>query len=142
MTTIPVVCIALMGVLLFLLGANVTRHRAIRGSTGNQLPSDPTDRMFIAQRAHGNASEYVPILFATSPLAAMRSAPTMTAWMWPCCMTCPAIESVMSVAGMPALSSSQAVIRLPCNNGRVSSTKARSVIPSSFESNSGASAVP
>ena len=31
MTTIPVVCIALMGIMLFLLGANVTRHRAIRG---------------------------------------------------------------------------------------------------------------
>ena len=62
MTTTPVVCIALMGVLLFLLGANVTRHRAIRGDTGNQMPTDPADRMFIAQRAHGNASEYVPTL--------------------------------------------------------------------------------
>ena len=62
MTTIPVVCIALMGVLLFLLGANVTRHRVIRGATGNQAPSDPADRMYIAQRAHGNASEYIPTL--------------------------------------------------------------------------------
>ena len=62
MTTIPVVCIALMGVLLFLLGANVTRHRVIRGATGNQQPTDPADRMYIAQRAHGNASEYVPTL--------------------------------------------------------------------------------
>jgi hypothetical protein len=40
----------------------VTRHRAIRGSTGNQMPTDPADRMFIAQRAHGNASEYIPTL--------------------------------------------------------------------------------
>ena len=62
MTTIPVVCIALMGVLLFLLGANVTRHRAIRGATGDQQPTDSADRMYIAQRAHGNASEYVPTL--------------------------------------------------------------------------------
>jgi len=62
MTTIPVVSIALMGVLLFVLGANVTRHRAIRGATGNQQPTDPADRMHIAQRAHGNASEYVPTL--------------------------------------------------------------------------------
>jgi uncharacterized protein len=61
-TTIPVVCIALMGILLFLLGANVTRHRAVRGDTGDQQPTDPSDRMFIAQRAHGNASEYVPTL--------------------------------------------------------------------------------
>ena len=62
MSTISVVSIALMGILLFLLGANVTRHRAIRGATGNQMPTDPADRMFIAQRAHGNASEYVPTL--------------------------------------------------------------------------------
>ena len=62
MTTIPIVSIALMGVLLFALGANVTRHRVIRGATGNQQPSDPADRMFIAQRAHGNASEYIPTL--------------------------------------------------------------------------------
>jgi uncharacterized membrane protein YecN with MAPEG domain len=62
MTTIPVVCIALMGILLFLLGANVTRHRVIRGATGNQAPTAPDDVMFIAQRAHGNASEYVPTL--------------------------------------------------------------------------------
>ena len=60
--TVAIVCIALLGILLFLLGANVTRHRAIRGDTGNQMPSEPADRMFIAQRAHGNAAEYVPTL--------------------------------------------------------------------------------
>jgi len=58
-----IICIALMGALIFLLGANVTRHRAIRGKSGGpQMSSDPTDRLFIAQRAHGNASEYVPTL--------------------------------------------------------------------------------
>ena len=62
MSTTVIVSIALLGILLFLLGANVTRHRAIRGATGNQMPTDPADRMFIAQRAHGNASEYVPTL--------------------------------------------------------------------------------
>jgi hypothetical protein len=62
MTTIPIISVALMGVLVFVLGANVTRHRVIRGATGNQQPSDPADRMYIAQRAHGNATEYVPTL--------------------------------------------------------------------------------
>jgi hypothetical protein len=60
--TVAIASIALLGILLFLLGANVTRHRAIRGDTGNQMPTDPADRMFIAQRAHGNAAEYVPTL--------------------------------------------------------------------------------
>jgi len=77
MTTIPVVCIALMGVMLFLLGANVTRHRVIRGATGNQAPSDPADRMFIAQRAHGNASEYVPTLAVLTIVCA-----TLTSGWW------------------------------------------------------------
>lgn len=62
MNTIPVVAIAVLGLIVFVLGANVTRHRAQRGATGNQMPSDPADRMFIAQRAHGNAAEYVPTL--------------------------------------------------------------------------------
>jgi hypothetical protein len=63
MNTLQIVCLALLGLLVFVLGANVTRHRAIRSkSGGNQQPTDPADRMFIAQRAHGNATEYVPTL--------------------------------------------------------------------------------
>jgi len=63
MSTVTIVCIALMGVLLFLLGANVTRHRVIRGKNGgNQASTDPTDRLLIAIRAHGNAAEYIPTL--------------------------------------------------------------------------------
>ena len=62
MNTLQIVCVALLGTLLFLLGINVTRHRATRGDTGNQMPTDPADRMVIAIRAHGNASEYIPTL--------------------------------------------------------------------------------
>ena len=63
MSTVVIVCIALMGILVFALGANVTRHRALRGKNGGpQMSTDPTDRLFIAIRAHGNAAEYVPTL--------------------------------------------------------------------------------
>ncbi len=62
MNTLQIVSVALLGLLLFGLGANVTRHRATRGATGNQMPTDPADRMFVAIRAHGNAAEYVPTL--------------------------------------------------------------------------------
>jgi uncharacterized membrane protein YecN with MAPEG domain len=62
MSTTTIVCIALMGALLFLLGANVTRMRAQRGPSGEQFPTDPADKMLIAIRAHGNAAEYVPTL--------------------------------------------------------------------------------
>ena len=63
MSDLIIVCIALLGLLIFLLGANVTRHRAMRGKNGGpQVSNDPTDRLFIAVRAHGNAAEYVPML--------------------------------------------------------------------------------
>jgi uncharacterized protein len=63
MSTVTIVCIALLGVLLFLLGANVTRHRAIRGKNGgDQASTDPADRLLIAIRAHGNAAEYIPTM--------------------------------------------------------------------------------
>ena len=62
MSDIVIVSVALLGMLVFLLGANVTRHRAMRGDKGPQMPTDPTDVLLIAQRAHGNAAEYVPAL--------------------------------------------------------------------------------
>jgi uncharacterized membrane protein YecN with MAPEG domain len=61
--TVAVGCIALLAAMLFLLGANVSRLRGERGKQGGtQLPTDPADRLFIAIRAHGNASEYLPTL--------------------------------------------------------------------------------
>ena len=41
------------------------------------MPSDPADRMFIAQRAHGNATEYVPTLAVLIVVCA-----TLTAGWW------------------------------------------------------------
>jgi hypothetical protein len=72
MSTITVVCIALLGILLFLLGANVTRNRALRGAA-NQLPTDPTDRLLIAVRAHGNAAEYIPTMIVLLLVCSMLS---------------------------------------------------------------------
>lgn len=63
MSETVIICIALMGILLFTLGANVTRHRITRGmSGGDQAPTDPGDALLVAVRAHGNAAEYVPAL--------------------------------------------------------------------------------
>jgi uncharacterized membrane protein YecN with MAPEG domain len=73
MNDLQIICIALLALLVFVLGANVTRHRAIRGDTGNQQPTDPADRMYIAQRAHGNATEYVPTLIVLIVVCAALS---------------------------------------------------------------------
>lgn len=60
--TTAIICIALLAVLLFVLGWNVSRLRGTRGDTGEQFPTAPDDSLFVAIRAHGNATEYVPTL--------------------------------------------------------------------------------
>ena len=59
--TVAIVAAAILAVLVFGLGFNVSRLRGITAKAGGtQLPTDPSDRLFIAIRAHGNAAEYVP----------------------------------------------------------------------------------
>jgi hypothetical protein len=60
--------------MLFLLGANVSRMRGVQAQAGgSQFPTDPADRLLIAMRAHGNASEYVPTLIVLFLLVGARS---------------------------------------------------------------------
>lgn len=72
--TTAIVCTSALGALIFVLGANVTRIRVLRSKTGEpQAPSDPADSLFKANRAHGNASEYVPTLAVLILLVGWRS---------------------------------------------------------------------
>jgi uncharacterized protein len=73
--TTAVVCTALLALLVFGLGMNVSR---IRGTTTDQFPTDPTDGLFVAVRAHGNATEYVPTLAILILLVGSRDP---AAWM-------------------------------------------------------------
>ena len=87
MNTLQIVCLALLGLLVFVLGANVTRHRAIRGkSGGNQQPTDPADRMLhrISART-ATPTEYVPTLAVLILVCATLSATGggWTRWRWP-----------------------------------------------------------
>ena len=85
---------------------------------------------------------YVPILLATSPLAATRSVPTMTASISPHFIKCPAMLSVISVTGMFSCTISQAVSLAPCKNGRVSSANTEIFLPASTAERITPSAVP
>jgi uncharacterized membrane protein YecN with MAPEG domain len=72
--TTAIICSAILAALLLLLGANVTRMRALTGKAGgSQLPQDPTSKLLIAVRAHGNAAEYVPVLAVLFLLVGTRS---------------------------------------------------------------------
>ena len=63
--TVAVVCTGVLAAMIFVLGFNVSRMRGVTAKTGgSQMPTDPTSPLLIAQRAHGNAIEYVPTLIA------------------------------------------------------------------------------
>ena len=85
------------------------------------------DAVFLRQNADAVGT---PILLAVSPLAAMRSAPTTTAWMRPLDIRCADMLSHRTVVGMLSFISSHAVRRAPCKNGRVSSARTSILSPS------------
>ena len=63
--TTAIVCSAVLAAMIFLLGFNVSYNRGLAAQRGSsQMPTDPADPLLIAQRAHGNAAEYVPTLIA------------------------------------------------------------------------------
>lgn len=72
--TTAIICSAVLAASIFILGFNVSLNRgraAQRG--GSQMPVDPADPLLIAQRAHGNATEYVPTLIALFLLVGWKS---------------------------------------------------------------------
>ncbi len=54
--------VGLLGLLVFLLGANVSRMRHALTITAHEAEADPTSPLRKAIRAHGNCIEYVPML--------------------------------------------------------------------------------
>ncbi len=54
--------VGLLGLLVFLLGANVSRERRSVAPTQHEAEADPKSALRKAIRAHGNCIEYVPML--------------------------------------------------------------------------------
>ena len=72
--TTAIICSAILAALVFVLGFNVSRMRGVTAKQGgSQLPTDPASPLLIAQRAHGNATEYVPTLMVLFLLVGARS---------------------------------------------------------------------
>jgi uncharacterized membrane protein YecN with MAPEG domain len=72
--TTAIICTAILAALLFALGFHVSLKRGVTGKAGgSQLPTDPTNRLLIAIRAHGNATEYIPTLIVLFLLVGARS---------------------------------------------------------------------
>ena len=72
--TTAIICSAILAAMLFLLGFNVSRMRGVTAKAGgSQMPTDPASPLLVAQRAHGNAAEYVPTLIILFLLVGYRS---------------------------------------------------------------------
>ena len=89
--TTTIVCIALLSILIFGLGANVSRLRA---KATDQAPTALDDPLFVAIRAHGNAAEYVPTLAVLMLLIGSRNPAT---WMLAVCIAATAARYVHAV---------------------------------------------
>ena len=59
--TIAVTCTALLALLVFVLGFSVSMTRA-RTESLSGFQNDPADPLYKLIRAHGNTTEYVPVL--------------------------------------------------------------------------------
>ncbi len=58
---VAIICTALLGLLLFVLGLVVSSTRGSTGKAG-AYPQDPADPLFKRIRAHANTAEYAPML--------------------------------------------------------------------------------
>ena len=77
--TTSLVCVALLGLLLFALGFAVSMTRG-RTSTNIGSSGDPADLLHKMVRAHGNASEYVAMLAVLIMVVGMREPSAWANW--------------------------------------------------------------
>lgn len=77
--TTAIVCTALLGLLVFGLGLGVSLTRGRTGTNFGYTP-DPTDPMYKMVRAHGNATEYAPMLAVLMLFLGAREPATWVLW--------------------------------------------------------------
>ena len=77
--SIPMICIALLALPVFLLGARITLLRATSGKYYGGA-EDPESALYKVRRAHGNTIEYVPILAVLMLALAQPPQPNWVLW--------------------------------------------------------------
>jgi hypothetical protein len=77
--TTAIICTALLGLLLFGLGLGVSLTRGSTNTTFGYTP-DPTDRLYKMIRAHGNTTEYAPMLAVLMLLIGSRNPSLWMLW--------------------------------------------------------------
>lgn len=77
--TTAYICIGLLGLPIFVLGFAVSIFRDRQNMIGT--PADPTNRLHKIIRAHGNTTEYAPMLAILIYVAALQNPATWVVWM-------------------------------------------------------------
>ncbi len=90
-----IICSALLGLLVFGLGFLVSLTRG-QTSTNFGMREDPKDRLYRMVRAHGNATEYAPMLAVLMLLVGAQGAAPWMNWT----MMAAAASRYLHVAGM------------------------------------------
>ncbi len=93
--TVMALCIALLGLLVFLLGLGVSLARR-HAQTGVGYPDDPADPLHKLVRAHGNSIEYAPMLALLIWVAGTATSEAWLQWI----MIGATASRYMIVAGM------------------------------------------
>ena len=77
--SVPLICVALLGLLVILLGFKVSMARASTETVyGGE--EDPESPLYKAQRAHGNTVEYAPVLAVMMLALAQSAQPAWVIW--------------------------------------------------------------
>ena len=77
---IALLSVGLMGLLVFILGLNVSRERRSVTLTQHEAEADPASSLRKAIRAHGNCIEYAPMLCLLILALGLRS-PVSAPWL-------------------------------------------------------------
>jgi len=93
--TIAIICTALLGLLLFGLGLGVSLTRGSTKTNFGYTPN-PTDRLYKMIRAHGNTSEYAPMLAVLMLLVGSRNPSLWALWV----MGIATVSRYLLVAGL------------------------------------------
>ena len=93
--TIAIICTVLLGLLLFGLGLGVSLTRGSTKTNFGYTP-DPTDRLYKMIRAHGNTTEYAPMLAVLMLLVGSRNPSLWMLWV----MGIATVSRYLLVAGL------------------------------------------
>jgi uncharacterized membrane protein YecN with MAPEG domain len=95
---VAIVCVALLGILLFGLGLGVSLTRQ-RTNVIFGVPDDPADQLYKMSRAHGNTAEYAPMLAVLMLVVGAHQPPVWALWAMALAVACRYMLAIGIIVG-------------------------------------------